>query len=151
MIVVKNDNDIEIQKEIHKNLRAYNREKCKWIYDNESSIPSKDEKEYSNFVVYDDGNLIGGAIGFIEYEWYYLDKLWVSEKYRSKGIGTMLINNIEEFAQKKLLVGIRMGTWNFQAKGFYEKMGYTVFGEIKDCPPNTIHYDLKKVINDNFK
>ena len=49
--------------------------------------------------------------------------------------------------KENLLVGIRMGTWNFQAKLFYEKLGYKVFGEIKDCPPNTIHYDLKKVFS----
>ena len=29
-----------------------------------------------------------------------------------------------------------METWNFQARGFYEKNGYNVFGEIKDCPEN---------------
>lgn len=37
-----------------------------------------------------------------------------------------------------------METWDFQAKGFYEKNGYTVFAEIKDCPPGTICYFLKK-------
>ena len=57
-----------------------------------------------------------------------------------------LIHYIENFAlEKNLLVGVRMGTWDFQAKEFYEKLGYEVFGEIKDCPPDTIHYDLKKV------
>lgn len=40
--------------------------------------------------------------------------------------------------------GIRMETWDFQARGFYEKNGYNVFGEIKDCPPGTICYFLKK-------
>lgn len=147
MIYIKDDNDIKVQNEIHKNLRAYNRENCKWIHDNESSKPSKNEKKYNNFAVYDDETLIGGAIGFIEYEWYFLEKLWVSEKYRSKGIGTMLMQNIERYSQENTLVGIRMGTWDFQAKEFYEKMGYTVFAEIKDCPPNTVHYDLKKILN----
>ena len=87
MIFIKNDNSIKIQKEIHKELRAYNRKNCKWIYDNEEGIPSRDEKKYNNFIVYDDEKLIGGALGFIEYQWYFLDKLYVSEKYRGKGIG----------------------------------------------------------------
>ena len=43
-----------------------------------------------------------------------------------------------------------MGTWDFQAKEFYEKLGYEVFGKIKDCPPDTIHYDLKKVFSYNL-
>lgn len=147
MILIKNNNSIKLQNAIHKELRSYNRRHCKWIYDNENEIPSSDEKKYNNFIVYDDEILIGGAIGFIEYEWYFLDKLYIDEKYRGNGIGKMIINNIEKFAKENLLVGIRMGTWDFQAKLFYEKLGYKVFGEIKDCPPNTIHYDLKKVFS----
>lgn len=150
MIFIKNDNSVKIQKEIHKELRAYNRKNCKWIYDNEDVIPSRDEKRYNNFIVYDDGKLIGGALGFIEYQWYFLDKLYISEKYRGKGIGKMLIHNVENFARKNSLVGVRMGTWDFQAKEFYEKLGYEVFGEIKDCPPDTIHYDFKKVFSYNL-
>ena len=37
-----------------------------------------------------------------------------------------------------------METWDFQARGFYEKNGYIVFAEIKNCPPRTIDYYLKK-------
>lgn len=37
-----------------------------------------------------------------------------------------------------------METWNFQARGFYEKNGYVVFAEIKNCPPGTVDYYLKK-------
>ena len=51
---------------------------------------------------------------------------------------------IEEFAKKENLTGVRMETWDFQARGFYEKNGYTVFAEIKDCPPKTTCYFLKK-------
>lgn len=61
-----------------------------------------------------------------------------------KDIGTSLIKKIEEFAQKNDLTGIRMETWDFQAKGFYEKMGYKIWGEMKDCPPGTICYFLEK-------
>ena len=147
MIFIKNDNNIILQNLIHKELRSYNRRNCKWIYDNEDEVPSSNEKKYNNFIVYDNEILIGGAIGYIEYEWYFLDKLYINEKYRGKGIGKMLIYNIEKFSKENFLVGIRMGTWDFQAKSFYEKLGYEVFGKIKDCPPDTIHYDLKKVID----
>lgn len=147
MITIKTINDTKIQYEIHKRLRAYNRKKCKWIHDNEKEIPSNDERKYKNFIVYDDETLVGGAIGFIEYNWYFLDKLYVNENYRNKKIGKLLINNIEKYAIENTLVGVRVGTWDFQAINFYKKMGYTVFGELKDCPVGTIHYDLKKVFN----
>ena len=59
-------------------------------------------------------------------------------------MGTNLIKKIEEFAIKEHLIGVRMETWDFQARGFYEKNGYIVFAEIKNCPPGTIDYYLKK-------
>ena len=70
--------------------------------------------------------------------------LYVDKEYRNQDVGTNLIIAIEEYAQKENLTGVRMETWDFQAKGFYEKMGYTVWAEIKDCPPGTIDYYLKK-------
>lgn len=93
---------------------------------------------------FDDNKLVGGAIGVIKYNWYFLDLLYVDENYRGQDIGTNLIKQIESFAKKENLTGVRMETWNFQARGFYEKMGYTVYGEIKNCPPGTIEYFLKK-------
>lgn len=109
--------------------------------DNLEDIP---EDDYYNFAVYDDGKLVGGATGIIEFDWYFLEELWIDEKYRNKHIGTMLIEKIEELAKSENLTGIRMETWNFQAKGFYEKNGYEVYAQFEDCPPGTIEYFLKK-------
>ena len=94
--------------------------------------------------MYDDGKVVGGAIGFVKYKWYFLDLLYIDKKYRGQDIGTKLLEQIEKFTRKENLIGIRMETWNFQAREFYEKNGYNVFGEIKDCPPGTIDYLLKK-------
>ena len=146
MIVIKNDNNEELKKVIDNKLSQFNREKCQWLRNN-SGIDQKEyeEKEY-NFLAYMEDKLIGGAIGYIKYNWYFLDLLYVDEEYRGQDIGTELINQIEKLAQKEKLVGIRMETWNFQARGFYEKNGYIVYAEIKDCPPGTIDYFLKKKI-----
>lgn len=144
MIVIKNENDNKFKNIIHTKLRKNNIEKCKWLKDNVSEDINVSSIENSNFLVFDDNLLVGGAIGFIEYNWYFLDLLYVDEKYRKRNIGTNLIKEIEKLAKEKHLTGIRMETWNFQARGFYEKNGYSVFAEIKDCPPGTIDYYLKK-------
>ncbi len=144
MIVIKNENDNKFKNIIHTKLRKNNIEKCKWLKDNVSWDINVSSIENSNFLVFDDNLLVGGAIGFIEYNWYFLDLLYVDEKYRKRNIGTNLIKEIEKLAKEKHLTGIRMETWNFQARGFYEKNGYSVFAEIKDCPPGTIDYYLKK-------
>ncbi len=144
MIVIKKKNDNEFKNIIHTKLRKNNIEKCKWLKDNVSEDINVSSIENSNFLVFDDNLLVGGAIGFIEYNWYFLDLLYVDEEYRKRNIGTNLIKEIEKLAREKHLTGIRMETWDFQAKGFYEKNGYSVFAEIKNCPPGTIDYYLKK-------
>lgn len=144
MIVIKKKNDNEFKNIIHTKLRKNNIEKCKWLKDNVSEDINVSSIENSNFLVFDDNLLVGGAIGFIEYNWYFLDLLYVDEEYRKRNIGTNLIKKIEKLAREKHLTGIRMETWDFQAKGFYEKNGYSVFAEIKNCPPGTIDYYLKK-------
>lgn len=144
MITIKNENDIKFKKIIDTRLRKNNIEKCSWFKDNISEDINISSVKNNNFLAFDNDKLIGGAIGFVEFNWYFLDLLYIDEKYRNRNIGTNLIKEIEKFALEEHLTGVRMETWNFQAKGFYEKNGYSVFGEIKDCPPGTIDYHLKK-------
>ena len=144
MITIKNDNNAEMKNIIHSNLRKNNIEKCEWLKNNISTDINVSNTKSINFLAFDDDNLIGGAIGFIQYNWYFLDLLYVDEKYRGQDIGTNLIKQIEVFAREENLTGVRTETWDFQARGFYEKNGYIVFAEIKDCPPGTIEYFLKK-------
>ena len=146
MITIKNDNNIEMKNIIHTNLRKNNREKCEWLKNNTSADINVSDIKNCNFLVYDNDKLIGGAIGFIQYNWYFLDLLYIDEEYRGQDIGTNLIKQIEAFAKKENLTGVRMETWDFQSRGFYEKNGYAVYAEIKNCPPGTIDYFLKKEI-----
>lgn len=144
MIIIKNNNDKKIKEIIDQKLSAFNRKHCKWL--NTKSAQNQDEyfeQEY-NFIVYDSNQIIGGAIGFIKYNWYFLDLLYIDKEYRGKNIGTRLINEIEKLAKKKELIGVRMETWDFQAKEFYEKMGYEVYATFEDCPPGTIDNFLRK-------
>lgn len=144
MITIRNDNNKQMKDIIHTNLRKNNREKCEWLQKNISPDINVSNSIDSNFLVFDNDKLIGGAIGFVEYNWYFLDLLYIDEYYRGQDIGTKLIKEIEDFAIKENLTGIRMETWDFQARGFYEKNGYKVFAKIEDCPPGTIDYFLKK-------
>lgn len=144
MITIKNDNDVKMKNIIHTKLRKNNIEKCEWLKDNLSFDINVSNTKNSNFLAFDNNKLIGGAIGFVEYNWYFLDLFYIDEEYRGRDIGTNLIKQIEEFAKKENLTGVRMETWDFQARGFYERNGYEVFAEIKDCPPGTTNYYLKK-------
>ncbi|WP_299454382.1 GNAT family N-acetyltransferase [uncultured Microscilla sp.] len=68
------------------------------------------------------GNTLGGVLGGIGY-WNGLEikVLWVSEYYRSQGIGGQLIAHIEQVAQAKGATMAMLDTFDFQAKDFYLK------------------------------
>ena len=136
------NNNKEFEEEIGKRLHQFNRENCEYIEKN-SDGRYIDTKIY-NIAIYDEGELIGGATGFIRCAWYFLEQLWLKEEYRKKGIGTKIIYEIEKIAKENNALGVRMETWSFQARDFYEKMGYIVYAEFEDCPPGTVDYFLKK-------
>lgn len=138
-ICIKSNSSKKFASIIGDNLHKFNKSKCEWISKN-----SNIEVKYHNFSVYDNEKLVGGAIGSIKFGWYFLDELWIDENYRKNGIGTMLIKKIEEYATENKAIGVRMETWNFQARGFYEKMGYKVYATFEDCPPGTTDYFLRK-------
>ena len=92
----------------------------------------------------EEGKLVGGIFGSIAWDWLYIDLLWVDESVRGSGLGTELITLMEQTANAHGIRRYYLGTTSFQARGFYEKMGYTVCGEIEDFPPGHTNYFLKK-------
>jgi hypothetical protein len=38
----------------------------------------------------------------------------------------------------------KLRTFSFQARGFYEKEGYRIVGELRDDPPGKIFYWMRK-------
>lgn len=144
MIEIKNTNSEDYEREVLIRLKKFNKSHCDYF--SNMLIPPE---EKVNFIAFDDGVFVGGAVGVIKYNWYYLDLLFVDEKMRGQKLGSKLIMQIEEFARARGLTGVRMETWEFQARGFYEKLGYTVFGEIANCPPGVTEYHLKKEFDYN--
>lgn len=81
------------------------------------------------------GEIIGGILGGIGY-WNGLEikLLWVAEEHRNKGLGTQILNHMEQAAKHKGAVISMLDTFDFQAEGFYLKNGYEPIGEINDFP-----------------
>jgi GNAT superfamily N-acetyltransferase len=92
-----------------------------------------------------DGALVGGLYGASMWEWLLIDGLWVAEEIRGQGLGRMLLLEAEAAAIELGCRGAWLGTFDFQARGFYERLGYVVFAELTGFPPGHSHYHLKKV------
>lgn len=78
--------------------------------------------------------IVGGLWGESDYDWLFIELLVVSEEFRKRGIGSALIKKAEEIAGDRGCIGIRVDTFNFQAPGFYKKLGYRIFGRLVNYP-----------------
>lgn len=77
---------------------------------------------------------IGGLWGRTGYAWLFVEFLVVPEDLQGDGLGASLLAGAEEIARQRGCVGAWLTTFTFQAQGFYEKLGYSVFGELEDSP-----------------
>ena len=62
--------------------------------------------------------------------WFYLSDLYVEAAYRKQGLGRRLLEAIEAAAIDLGAEKIWVWTAAYQAPGFYQKYGYTVFAEM---------------------
>lgn len=88
--------------------------------------------------------VIGGLWGRSGYDWLFVEYLAVPETLRGQSVGTALMRQAEQVARDRGCVGIWLDTFAFQARGFYEKLGFTVFGTIPDHPVGSARHFLAK-------
>ncbi|MCW6088562.1 GNAT family N-acetyltransferase [Clostridium sporogenes] len=117
---------------------------------NLSKVPGKQEIPLLsiNRVIEDtNGEIIAGILSKM-YCWncIYIDALWVKEEYRKDKLGTKLLKEIEKIAKEKDCHLIHLDTFDFQAKDFYIRHGYEIFGVLDQCPENHKRYFMKKNI-----
>ena len=90
------------------------------------------------------GELVGGLLAATYWGWLDIDELWVAEAWRRQGHGRRLMDLVEEAAIDRGCTQSQVKTFEFQARGFYERLGYQVVGRQKDFPPGQTFYWLRK-------
>lgn len=117
---------------------------------NLSKVPFTQDPSFAsiNRVIKDAKGEVLAGINTLMYCWncLYLDVLWVKEEHRKAGYGTALLNEIEKIAEEKGCHLIHLDTFDFQAKDFYMRRGYEVYGVLDDCPKGHKRYYMKKII-----
>ena len=104
-----------------------------------------EEKEFVYKVTDGKGGFLGGCILAIdERKTASIFDLWVEEAYRCKGIASALIQEAEKKARELGCYLGMVGTFDFQAKSFYENHGDTVNDTISGVPKGHEHYFMTK-------
>jgi GNAT superfamily N-acetyltransferase len=90
------------------------------------------------------GAVTGGLVGATLHGWCFIEWLYLPEGLRGAGVGTTLMRRAEDEACRRGCVGVFLDTFDFQARGFYEKLGYAVFGTQNDYPVGHRRFFLQK-------
>jgi len=83
----------------------------------------------------DSGTVAGGLWGSTYYSWLSITMIFVPESLRRCGIGSAMVSLAEEAARERGCIGAQVDAYDFQAAGFYERLGFKVFGVQDNHPP----------------
>ena len=88
--------------------------------------------------------VMGGVIADCFGGWVYISLLWVDKSLRNLGFGTQLMQMVETEAIQLGCSHAHLDTFSFEARPFYDRLGYELFATLNDYPPGHNKYFLKK-------
>lgn len=90
--------------------------------------------------------VVGGLWARTAWKWLFIELLHVPEGQRHAGLGTRLVGLAEDEALRRGCHAAWLDTFSFQARGFYERLGYRVFGTLENYPPGHSRHFLQKTL-----
>ncbi|BAO07502.1 GNAT family N-acetyltransferase [Enterococcus mundtii] len=94
-----------------------------------------------------DEKWIGGAVASLFGNTLHLSLLAVDQSYRHEGIGSRLIEAVQQTALENQCLYMTVNTQDYQAREFYERHGFEVFASVENMPfVGTTKFYLKQQI-----
>jgi len=93
-----------------------------------------------------EGNMIGGTLGWTYLDCLHIDLLWVRGDARGQGYGKRLLFAAEQEAIKRSCRHAELDTFSFQAPDFYRKLGYRIFGKVDIAGKHTWYFLEKDLL-----
>ena len=110
-------------------------------------VAVEDELKFAVFAKDAAGRVMGGVRAVASWNWMNIEVIWVDEQARGAGVGQQLLQEAEAYAIKNDVFSSCLETTSFQAREFYEKQGYEVFGELDDFPMGHTMFYMKKALS----
>lgn len=92
----------------------------------------------------DAGRIVGGASGQVNWNWLHVNLVWVEAALRRGGHGRRVMDAIEQIGRERGCRFAHLDTFSYQARPFYERLGYVVYATLEDYPPGHRRFYLKK-------
>lgn len=89
------------------------------------------------------GEVKGGIYALTWAGMLFIKWLWIDEAYRRHGHGRRLMESAEEEGRRRGCTAVWLDTFEFQARPFYERLGYSSFGTL-DYPAGFKRFFLQK-------
>ena len=93
-----------------------------------------------------EGELLGGLLGETIWTWLSVGVIWVTPELRGAGHGARLLRAAEDLAVVRGCTHARLDTFDWQARAFYERRGYAVYGQLDGFPVGHTQFHLRKAL-----
>ena len=110
----------------------------------ESGIEPRNHRALGVVLHGEAGEILGGLVGTTVWGWLQVAQLWLDGAVRGKGHGAALMRAAEAEAVRRGCHHALLDTFDFQARGFYERLGYRVFGEVHDFPTGHTRFFMQR-------
>ena len=114
---------------------------------NRRSIEDENSQPLTLVVRNSEGEVVGGLRANTYWDWLYVETLGLRDEARGQGIGTQLLQMAEAEAVRRGCRHAHLDTLSFQARPFYEKQGYVVFGKLENFVGEHTRYFLRKELS----
>ncbi|MCU0481710.1 MAG: GNAT family N-acetyltransferase [Anaerolineae bacterium] len=119
---------------VTKGLQAYNLQ----------AVGYRDPEPLSLFVLDEHDAVVGGLLGMSQWGWLHIERLWLDESIRKQGYGEQLMQRAEDIGRERQCTHIILETFTFQALPFYQRLGFSIYGQLDNFPQGHSQYFLKK-------
>jgi GNAT superfamily N-acetyltransferase len=110
----------------------------------DAAVPPPPRRPLGLLVRDDAGHVEGGLWGWSEQGRLFVQLLFLPEQRRRRGLGSALMARAGAVARRRHCRVIWLDTFSFQARPFYERLGFSCFATLADYPPGGARHFLVK-------
>lgn len=137
---------VEFRSDEFANINAFLEDR---IYEfNAAATGFFDAEQYAAAIRGTNGRIIAAVSGFTWGRCCQIDQLWVDQSARQQGLGSRLVQAVEEHAVAKGCVQVILSSHTFQAPGFYCRLGYAEQARITGYPTGHSDIHFRKLLPD---